>query len=70
MSGVSPARRINDLPGGGPRTIRDPKGVHGVFVNGVEVFDGRDYRPMPKGPGQVLAHFLPSGPGLIRSAAE
>jgi len=25
---------------------------------------------MPKGPGQVLDHFLPSGPGLIRSAAE
>ena len=68
--GVSPARRINDLPGGGPRTIRDPKGVHGVFVNGVEVFDGKDYRPIAKGPGQVLDHFLPSGPGLIRSAAE
>jgi hypothetical protein len=34
------------------------------------VFDGRDYRLMPKGPGQVLDHFLPSGPGLIRTAAE
>ncbi len=68
--GVSPARRINDLPGGGPRTIRDPKGVHGVFVNGIEVFDGKDYRPIAKGPGQVLDRFLPSGPGLVRSAAE
>ena len=68
--GVSPARRVNDLPGGGPRTIRDPKGVHGVFVNGVEVFDGRDYRPMAKGPGQVLDRFLPTGPAPIRSAAE
>jgi N-acyl-D-amino-acid deacylase len=68
--GVSPARRINDLPGGGPRTIRDPKGVHGVFVNGVEVFDGKDYRPMPKGPGQVLDRFLPTGPAAVRSAAE
>ena len=32
--------------------------------------DGKEYRPLPKGPGQVLDHFLPSGPGLIRSAAE
>jgi len=29
--GVSPARRIDDdLQRGGPRTIRDPLGVHGV----------------------------------------
>jgi N-acyl-D-aspartate/D-glutamate deacylase len=60
--GVSPARRINDLPGGGPRTIRDPTGVHGVFVNGVEVFDGHDYRPLERGPGKVLDRFLPTGP--------
>jgi N-acyl-D-aspartate/D-glutamate deacylase len=60
--GVSPARRVNDLPGGGRRTIRDPLGVHGVFVNGVEVFDGRDYRPLGKGPGQVLDRFLPTSP--------
>ena len=60
--GISPARRVNDLPGGGPRTIRDPLGVHGVFVNGVEVFDGRDYRPLGRGPGQVLDRFLPTGP--------
>jgi N-acyl-D-aspartate/D-glutamate deacylase len=60
--GVSPARRVNDLPGGGWRTIRDPLGVHGVFVNGVEVFDGRDYRRLGKGPGQVLDRFLPTGP--------
>jgi N-acyl-D-amino-acid deacylase len=59
--GVTPARRVNDLPGGGPRTIRDPKGVYGVFVNGVEVFDGRAYRPLPQGPGQVLDRFLPCG---------
>jgi hypothetical protein len=29
--------------------------------------DGKEYC---RGPGQVLDHFLPSGPGLIRSAAE
>jgi len=58
--GISKARRINDLPGGGPRTIRDPLGVHGVFVNGVRVFDGKNYAPLDKGPGQVLDRFLPT----------
>ena len=36
---------------GGPRTLRDPPGVHGVFVNGVRVFDGADYIRLDKGPG-------------------
>jgi len=44
--------------------------VHGVFVNGVEVFDGRDYRAVGKGPGQVLDRFLPTGPAPARAAAE
>jgi N-acyl-D-aspartate/D-glutamate deacylase len=68
--GISPARRVNDLPGGGPRTIRDPLGVHGVFVNGVEVYDGHDYRPLARGPGQVLDRFLPTSPAPIRGAAK
>jgi N-acyl-D-aspartate/D-glutamate deacylase len=59
MVGISAARRLNDLPGGGPRTIRDPLGVHGVFVNGVRVFDGKDYARLGQGPGQVLDRFLP-----------
>jgi N-acyl-D-aspartate/D-glutamate deacylase len=58
--GISAARRVSDLPGGGPRTLRDPVGVHGVFVNGVGVFDGRDYAKLDKGPGQVLDRFLPA----------
>lgn len=58
--GVSPAERVQDLPGGGPRTIRRPIGVHGVFVNGVEVFDGERYVAHAKGPGQVLDRFNPS----------
>lgn len=58
--GVSDAERVPDLPGGGRRTIRKPKGVHGVFVNGVQVFDGKDYAKLPKGPGQVLDKFNPS----------
>jgi N-acyl-D-aspartate/D-glutamate deacylase len=55
--GISDATRVPDLPGGGRRTIRTPKGVHGVFVNGVRVFDGKDYAKLPKGPGQVLDRF-------------
>jgi hypothetical protein len=51
--GISAPRRVNDLPGGGPRTPRDPIGVHGVFVNGVRVFDGKDYVRLGKGPGHV-----------------
>ena len=34
--------------------------VHGVFVNGVRVFDGRDYVRLAHGPGQVLDRFLPT----------
>ena len=55
--GVSPARRVAGLPGGGRRTVRDPKGVHGVFVNGVRVFDGENYVRHGKGPGRVFDRF-------------
>lgn len=65
--GVTAASRVADLPGGGLRTIRGSTGVHGVFVNGVEVFDGTDYVTLAKGPGQVLDSFNPSS-GL-KSAA-
>jgi N-acyl-D-aspartate/D-glutamate deacylase len=55
--GVSPARRIADLPGGGKRTLRDPTGVHGVFVNGAKVYDAGGYTRLEKGPGHVLDRF-------------
>ena len=58
--GVTASERIADLPGGGKRTIRRPVGVHGVFCNGVEVFDGTDYVTNGRGPGQVLDRFTPS----------
>ena len=59
--GVSPAERVADLPGGGKRTIRHPLGVHGVFCNGVEVFDGTGYVTNgSRGPGHVLDRFAPS----------
>ncbi len=55
--GVSPLERRADLPGGGARMIRRPLGVHGVWVNGVQVHDGRDYAPLGAGPGEVLDRF-------------
>jgi N-acyl-D-amino-acid deacylase len=55
--GVSPLERRNDLPGGGARMIRRPAGVHGVWVNGVQVHDGREYVHLEAGPGQVLTQF-------------
>ena len=68
--GISALRRLNDLPGGGTRTIRDPIGVHGVFVNGTRVFDGKDYKRLEKGPGQVLDRFLPARAAPLASAAQ
>ena len=68
--GISPARRANDLPGGGARTLRDPLGVHGVFVNGTRVFDGKNYADTAKGPGQLLDRFLPAGPRAMTEAAK
>ena len=49
-------RRVDDLPGGESRLIREPCGVHGVWVNGTGVFDGRGYRDVPP-PGHVLDRF-------------
>ena len=58
--GVTAAERIQDLPGGGSRTIRQPLGLHGVFVNGSQVFDGEKYLDYATGPGMVLDHFRSS----------
>ena len=55
--GLSKLRRVRDLPAGGTRMIRAPVGVHGVWVNGVQVHDGRDYCPLAQGPGRVLREF-------------
>jgi N-acyl-D-aspartate/D-glutamate deacylase len=56
--GVSALERRNDLPGGGARMVRHPQGVHGVWVNGTQVHDGRDYLPLDAGSGQVLTQFV------------
>ena len=58
--GVTAAERIQDLPGGGSRTTRQPLGLHGVFVNGTLVFDGENYLSHETGPGMVLDRFRPS----------
>jgi len=55
--GMSKIINVNDLPGGGSRMIRKPNGVHGVWVNGVQVHDGQDYVVHEKGPGHVLSSF-------------
>lgn len=55
--GVSPLERVADLPGGGGRMIRRPKGIAGVWVNGEQVFDGRRTLPLAAGPGNVLDRF-------------
>ena len=68
--GISAPRRLNDLPGGGTRTIRDPIGVHGVFVNGTRVFDCKNYERLEQGPGQVLDRFLPARAAPLASAAR
>jgi len=39
-------------------------------VNGVRVFDGADYVPLGKGPGQVLDRFLPARAAALASAAK
>ena len=49
-------KRVDDLPGGESRLIREASGVHGVWVNGTGVFDGRGYRDVPP-PGHVLDRF-------------
>jgi N-acyl-D-aspartate/D-glutamate deacylase len=55
--GVSSLARLKDLPGGGQRMIRQPKGVHGVWVNGVRVFADGGYASLKAGPGKVLREF-------------
>lgn len=54
---VSRTRRVNDLPGGQSRLVRDPIGVHGVWVNGARIFDGTDYVTPAAAPGEVLTRF-------------
>jgi len=56
--GISRLRQVEDFPGGTSRMVRDPVGVHGVWVNGTQVHDGKNYITLNYGPGQVLTRFL------------
>jgi N-acyl-D-aspartate/D-glutamate deacylase len=58
--GISGLKKQKDLPGGGTRMIREPVGVHGVWVNGVQVHDGKNYLAPAERPGQVLTEFSAS----------
>jgi len=49
--GVSGLRRAKDLPGGGTRMLRDPIGVHGMWVN------GHNLTSAGEGHGEVLRRF-------------
>jgi N-acyl-D-amino-acid deacylase len=55
--GITNLQRVSDLPGGGTRMIRSPRGVHGVWVNGLCVFDGAKYIRRQPGPGNVIKNF-------------
>ena len=50
-------RRAFDLPGGASRLVRDPIGVHGVWVNGTRVWDETAYCDNGTRPGHVLRKF-------------
>ena len=58
--GISKPRRVFDLPGGASRLVRDPVGVHGVWVNGVRVWDGTACCVGDARPGHVLREFAPA----------
>jgi len=55
--GRGPKRRVFDLPGGAPRLTTDAVGVHGVWVNGVQVADRQGLLPDAPLGGQLLTEF-------------
>ena len=57
--GVSKLMKTRDLPGGGMRMIREPLGVHGVWVNGLRAHDGAKYEERQYGSGEVIRNFDP-----------
>lgn len=55
--GRGPKRRVHDLPGGAPRLTTDAVGIHGVWVNGIQVADRRGLLEDAPLAGQVLTEF-------------
>jgi N-acyl-D-amino-acid deacylase len=52
-----PLERVNDLPTGAERLNRRPIGVHGIWINGVQVADDTGILPSEARPGKVLRQF-------------
>jgi len=57
--GRGPKQRVFDLPGGAPRLTTDALGVHGVWVNGQLVADGKGLKTDAALAGQLLTEFSP-----------
>ncbi len=55
--GRAKARRVHDLPGGMARLHTDALGVHGVWVNGEQVADGRGLLAAAPLAGELLTRF-------------
>ena len=55
--GRAKARRVHDLPGGMARLHTDALGVHGVWVNGAQVADGRGLVDKAPLAGELLTRF-------------
>ncbi|NQV99296.1 MAG: amidohydrolase family protein [Rhodospirillales bacterium] len=52
-----PKRRVHDLPGGAPRLTTDAVGIHGTWVNGVQIADQNGLTDGAGLPGQLLREF-------------
>jgi N-acyl-D-aspartate/D-glutamate deacylase len=68
--GMSRARRTRDLPGGEERVLRDPLGVHGVWVNGERVSAGEAAVDGALRPGAVLRDFARKTTEVSRAAVH
>ena len=55
--GRGPKRRVHDLPAGAARLTTDAIGVHGVWVNGVQVADARGLVRETPLAGELLTRF-------------
>jgi len=55
--GRGPKRRVFDLPGGAPRLTTDALGVHGVWVNGVQVADAAGMIDAAPLAGELMTRF-------------